>query len=239
MTAATARDPDRPLVLVTSFEPFGGSPVNPTVEIARILAESAPAVGARCYLTLPVVTGTAAGSAWNALEAAVARLAPDAVVALGESAKADRVHFERVAINLRDARIADNAGTQLVDAPIDGASTAANAYFASVPVRDMLAACEAAGTPGQLSLSAGAFLCNEILYRLLWRAADAGDSRDPAPSAPTGVLRAGFIHVPQLPEQAAVRGGPSMDARASARGVAAALDELARRLADAGGGSLA
>ena len=228
MTAA------RPRVLVTSFEPFGASPVNPTVEIARILASTTPAVGTRHYLTLPVVTGDAPGSAWHAAASAIRAFEPDAVVSLGESAKADRIHFERVAINLRDARIPDNSGVQLQDAPIDPSAQGANAYFSTTPMRTMADACESAGVPATLSLSAGAFLCNELLYRLLWRAAEAREPR----------LRAGFIHVPQLPEQAEARGGPSMSAEMSARGVLAALDQLATWLASdpdrvLGGGTLA
>jgi len=203
----------RPLILVTSFQPFGGSPVNPTMAIAQELAAMPCSVGSRAYATLPVVTGTGAGSTWAAIEPLLDELQPDAVVALGESAKADRINLERVAVNLRDARIADNSGVQLVDLPvIDGAP---DARFSSLPLRDMLAACESAGVPATLSLSAGAFLCNELMFRLLERA---------RPRA------CGFIHVPQLPEQAAERGGPAMDAATSARGVHAALEALARAL---------
>jgi pyroglutamyl-peptidase len=204
----------RPRILVTSFEPFGGSPVNPTIEIARILATLPCALGSRAFVTLPVVTGTHAGSAWDRLAPIVDDLVPDAVVSLGENAHADRIHFERVAINLRDARIADNAGVQLADAPV--VQGAPDAYFARLPLREMHAACVGAGVPAAFSLSAGAFLCNELMFRLL-------DGGHPAFS--------GFIHVPQLPEQAAVRGGPAMDAAASARGIHAALEVLAARIA--------
>lgn len=207
----------RPLVLVTSFEPFGGSPVNPTIAIARALEAMPHASGGRAYLTLPVVTGTGPGSAWHALVPHLAALRPDAVVSLGESAKADRINLERVAVNLRDARIADNGGTMLQDLPVIDAGP--NAHFATLPVRAMLAACESSGVPAQLSLSAGSFLCNELLFRLLDHAARGGER-----------FAAGFIHVPQLPEQAAERGGPAMSAADSARGVAAAIDELARHL---------
>ncbi len=204
----------RPLVLVTAFAPFGGSPVNPTVAIARALAAMPCRLGARAYTTLPVVTGTAPGSAWSAIEPLLESLRPDAVVALGENAKADRIHFERVAVNLRDARIADNAGVQLQDATVvDGAP---DARFSTLPLREMMAACESAGVPAQFSLSAGAFLCNELMFRLL----DRGAPRV-----------SGFVHVPQLPEQAAVRGGPAMDAAEAARGVHAAIEVLAARLA--------
>ena len=204
----------RPRILITSFEPFGGSPVNPTIEIARILASTPCTLGSRAFVTLPVVTGTDSGSAWDRLAPYLDELAPDAVVSLGENAHTDRIHFERVAINLRDARIADNAGVQLADTPV--VHGAPDAYFARLPLREMHAACASAGVPAAFSLSAGAFLCNELMFRLL----DAGN--------PT---LCGFIHVPQLPEQAAERGGPAMDAATSARGIQAALEVLAARIA--------
>ena len=204
----------RPIILVTAFEPFGASPVNPTMAILRALREMPCAFGSRAYATLPVVTGVDAGSAWAAIAPLLDEIAPDAVVALGESAIADRLCFERIAVNLRDARIADNAGVQLIDATVIDDAPAA--YFATLPLREMLAASETVGVPAQFSLSAGAFLCNELMFRLL-------DRDEPRVS--------GFIHVPQLPEQASHRGGPSMDAVRCTRGVHAAIEILAARLA--------
>lgn len=200
----------RPLILVTAFEPFGGSAVNPTMLIARLLEGMPCARGARAFATLPVVGGTAAGSAWAAIEPLVASHAPDAVVALGESARAESITFERVAVNLRDSRIADNAGVHAVDEPVVAGGV--DALFSTLPVRVLAEACDGAGVPATLSLSAGSFLCNEVMYRLL---------ADPR------VARAGFIHVPQLPEQSAERGGPSMEAAHAAAGIHAALERLA------------
>lgn len=200
----------RPLILVTCFEPFGGSHVNPTMAIVKLLESMPCARGARSYAALPVVGGTGAGSAWSGIAPLLDSLKPDAVVALGESAKADAITFERVAINLRDSRIADNAGVLVVDEPvIEGAP---DAIFTTLPVRALAQACIDAGVPSTLSLSAGSFLCNEIMYRLL------ADAR---------VGCAGFIHVPQLPEQSYARGGPMMEARIAAAGVHAALEALA------------
>jgi pyroglutamyl-peptidase len=213
-----AQPQHRPIILVTSFEPFGGSPVNPTMAIARHLAAMPCRFGSRAYATLPVVTGTGIGSTWAAIQTHLERIRPDAVVALGENAKADRINLERVAVNLRDARIADNSGVQLIDEPV--VAGAPDARFSTLPLRKMLVACDSAGVPATLSLSAGSFLCNELMFRLL----ECGRPRV-----------SGFIHVPQLPEQAAVRGGPAMDAETAARGVHAALGVVAELLAQVGG----
>jgi pyroglutamyl-peptidase len=203
----------RPLVLVTCFEPFGGSHVNPTMAIAKLLESMPCAHGGRAYATLPVVGGVDAGSAWDRVSPMIESLRPDAVVALGESARAETITFERIAVNLRDGRIADNAGVLVVDEPvIEGGP---DAIFATLPVRELAQACVDAGVPSTLSLSAGSFLCNELMYRLL------ADGR---------IGRAGFIHVPQLPEQSYARGGPMMEARIAAAGVHAALESLAASL---------
>jgi pyroglutamyl-peptidase len=202
--------PSRPLILVTSFEPFGGSTVNPTMLISDLLEKTPCICGTRAYLTLPVIGGVEPASAWSILEPALDALRPEAVIALGESGKADSIHFERIAINLRDSRIADNAGAQVIDTPVIDGDVAAR--FTTLPVREMLEACRAAEVAGTLSLSAGSFLCNELMYRLL---------------AHSSLGAAGFIHVPQLPEQARTRGGPSMDLESATRGIHAALDACA------------
>ncbi len=214
---------ERPLILVTSFEPFGGSAVNPTIRIAELLRGMPCTRGRRIHATLPVITGTDEGSAWATLAPLVSSLAPDAVVALGENARADRIHLERIAVNLRDASIPDNAGTALRDlAVVEGAP---DGRFATLPLRAMHAAVESAGVPVAFSNSAGTYLCNETMFRLLDAAATGAGFAG-------GTFRAGFIHVPQLPEQALARGGPSMDASTTARGVHAALEALAAAIVE-------
>ncbi len=214
--------PTCPLILVTSFEPFGGSAVNPTMLISDQLQKTPCICGTRAFLTLPVVGGVEPASAWATLEPVLHALRPDAVIALGESAKCDSIQFERVAINLRDSRIADNAGAQVIDtAVIEGDVTA---RFTSLPVRPMLEACRGVDVAGQLSLSAGTFLCNELMYRLLAHESMGASERT---SAANTRSISGFIHVPQLPEQARARGGPSMDLESATRGIHAALDACA------------
>jgi pyroglutamyl-peptidase len=196
-------------ILLTAFEPFGGSDRNPTTEIARLIGGSTPWI---TTAILPVVTGTGPGSAWAALQAVLGD--PwDAVVHLGESAKASMITIERVAVNLRDSSVADNAGSVLRDEPVVDGGPAA--HFATLPVRDLVEASMGVGVPCALSLSAGTFLCNETMYRSLHAMHGAGRS-----------TLVGFVHVPQLPEQAAVRGGPSMEVDAMVRAVGAMLSRL-------------
>ena len=95
---------------------------------------------------------------------------------------------ERVAINLMDARIPDNAGFQPVDQPVVPGGPAA--YFATLPVRRMAEAIEKAGLPAQISNTAGTYVCNCLLYTLLHTAAVE------YPGMPGG-----FIHVPYALEQ--------------------------------------
>jgi pyroglutamyl-peptidase len=196
-------------ILLTAFEPFGGSDRNPTIEIARLTRDSMPWISTA---VLPVVTGVDAGSAWAALQP-ILDDSWDAVVHLGESAKATTIMVERVAVNLRDSSVADNAGSMLRDElVIDGGPAA---YFSTLPTRELVQASVAVDVPSALSLSAGSFLCNETMYRTLHAMHRAGRS-----------TLAGFLHVPQLPEQAAVRGGHSMDSLVMARAVGAMLSRL-------------
>lgn len=186
-------------ILVTGFEPFGGSLVNPSEMLAHAIAQEEWPGAIMSSAILPVIGGEGLESCRVALRRAIESNQPHVVVCLGESAKSTHVAFERIAINLRDDRIADNAGVQCQDQPVVAGGPAA--YFSSLPVRAMRDGCEGEGVPALLSTSAGTFLCNEIMYTLL-HGIDRGEF--------ASVARGGFIHVPQLPEQAVARGGPSM-----------------------------
>jgi pyroglutamyl-peptidase len=219
-------------VLLSGFEPFGGSPVNPSEEVVRrIAARAADAAAWTCPLdlataVLPVVGGTARGSAWEHLLGAL--LAPtrpfDAVILLGEAHTRGALSVERVAVNLLDYRVPDNAGHRVVDRPVVPGAPAA--HFATLPVRALKTACEAADVPCELSTSAGTFLCNETMFRLLDHAARAG-----APAM------AGFVHLPQLPEQRALRPthAPAMPLEVMERGVLALLRAVAEFTPSGGG----
>lgn len=171
-------------LLITGFDPFGGASVNPSWEaVQRLPGTIGPWELTR--LQLPTVFGKAS----EVLLARADTLQPDAILCVGQAGGRCGVTPEVVAINLREASIPDNAGCQPVNEPVIPGGPAAR--FATVPVRDMVSAIRAGGLPASLSFSAGAFVCNDVLYAALHA----------CQGTPT---RAGFIHVPFLPEQAAV-----------------------------------
>ncbi|MBA3597381.1 MAG: pyroglutamyl-peptidase I [Methylibium sp.] len=167
-------------VLVSGFEPFGGAAHNPSQDVARALDGTCLADGSVLHgVVLPVRFADASA----ALAAAIERTRPGLVLALGLAISRSEVAIERVALNLCDAAIPDNAGLQPRDMPVTEGGPAA--LFATLPVRAMLEALQAVGLPGTLSLSAGSYVCNEVFYRLLHA---QGAARIPA----------GFMHLPPI-----------------------------------------
>ena len=189
-------------LLVTGFEPFGGETVNPAWEAVQRLPER---IGAweLTKLQVPTVFGSAAECVLSRAQT----LLPDAIVCVGQAGGRRAVTPELVAINLQYASIADNRGQQPQDVPC--VLGAPNAYFSTLPVRRMAEAIRAAGLPGELSYSAGSFVCNDLLFRLLHRY-DGTQTR------------VCFIHVPYRPEQAK-NGVPSMQLDDIIRALEAAI----------------
>jgi pyroglutamyl-peptidase len=177
-------------LLVTGFDPFGGESVNPAREAVMRLPDT---VGdwKLTKLEIPTVFGLAAETVLQAAE----ELRPHAILCVGQAGGRSAVTPEVVAINLREASIPDNAGNRPVNTPV--IQDAPAAYFATLPVRDMVAAVKDKGIPCALSYSAGAFVCNDLLYTLLHRYRDTD-------------VQVGFVHIPYLPEQAK-EGVPSME----------------------------
>lgn len=198
-------------ILVTGFEPFDGNAVNPSQQIAEALAMLAVPGHEIATAVLPVDRYAAP----RAVVAAIDAQRPAVALLLGQATGRAALAIERVAVNLLDFRIPDNAGNLASEEAVapDGPA----AYFATVPVRAMYDAVRAAGVPVELSLSAGAYLCNQVLYVALHHVAQRGLP-----------VRVGFIHVPTLPEQAAERSArtPSMSLETMIRGVSAALSVL-------------
>jgi pyroglutamyl-peptidase len=178
-------------VLLTGFEPFNGAAINPSWEAVRALdGWSGPdfTVVAR---QLPCVFGRAILVLLEAIDA----LEPDIVIAVGQAGGRPELSVERVAINVDDASILDNAGQQPVDAPIAAGGPAA--YFSTLPIKAIVRALRVRGLKSGVSQTAGTFVCNHVFYGLMHHMAGRSTS--------DRAIRAGFIHVPFLPEQVADR----------------------------------
>jgi pyroglutamyl-peptidase len=195
-----------PTILLTGFEPFGGATVNPSWQVAQAL-DGARIAGATVQaLQLPCVFGAAR----EALDAALLQQGPTLVLALGQAGGRDGFTVERVAINVDDGRIADNAGQQPIDEPVVPGGPAA--YFATLPIKAMVAALQRAGWPAAVSQTAGTYVCNHVFYGLMHSLRRRRS------------VRAGFMHLPWLPEQAVARAGqPSLPLAVQIAGVRLAL----------------
>ena len=180
-------------VLVTGFEPFGGETVNPAQQIVERLPQQV--AGAQVVRRIvPCVFGRSI----EAVRQAVEQERPDVVICIGQSGGRDAICPERVAINISDARIPDNAGNQPIDEPIfaDGQ----NAYFSTLPIKAIAATVRQAGIPCQVSNTAGTYVCNHLMYGLLYHIQRSFPG-----------VRGGFIHVPFLPQQVEQKPGtPSL-----------------------------
>lgn len=168
-------------LLITGFDPFGGEKVNPSWEAVKLLPEQIGEYELH-RMEIPTVFGAAAAAV---LEKA-ALICPEVILCIGQAGGRDSVTPERIAINLRDARIFDNGGNCPTDEPVVPGGP--DGIFSTVPVTAMAQAIQAAGLPGKVSNTAGTFVCNDTLYTLLHRCAGTG-------------VRVGFIHVPYLPSQ--------------------------------------
>ena len=189
-----AADPLR--ILLTGFEPFERDAVNPSWEVANAL-DGRWCDGATLHaVQLPCVFGLAA----KRLDEALIKWQPQLVLAMGLAGGRSDISLERVAINVDDARIADNADQQPIDTRV--VEDAPAAYFSTLPIKAIVRDLRKAGLPGAVSNTAGTFVCNHVFYALMHRLAS-----EPA----WAQTRGGFIHLPYLPEQAArFPGAPSM-----------------------------
>lgn len=189
-------------LLITGFDPFGGERVNPSWEAVKQMPDT---IGEYrlIKLQLPTVFGRAAELLLQTAE----EVHPDAVLSVGQAGGRKGITPEVIGINLREARIPDNEGHQPVNVPVVPGGPAA--YFSTLPVREMVAAMHKEQIPCSLSYSAGAFVCNDVLYSALHHFAGSP-------------VRAGFVHVPFLPEQAK-NGAPSLPLESIVRGLTLAV----------------
>lgn len=196
-------------LLLTAFEPFEGEPINPSWEAVKLVPDQ---VGQTEIVKLEVPAVFQKSIA--VVAAAINREKPDAVLCIGQAGGRFDITPERVAINIDDARIPDNAGSQPIDVPIcpDGPP----AYFSTLPVKAMVQAIRAAGIPASLSNSAGTFVCNHLMYGVLHKLA-----------ADCPCVRGGFMHVPYATQQVVDKPGkPSLSIPDIARGIEAAIEAI-------------
>ena len=200
-------------ILLTGFEPFAGEKRNPSQEIARALHGRTIAGRKVVGAVLPCVFGASSA----ALKRLLREHRPELVVCVGQAGGRAEITPERVAINLDDARIPDNAGGQPIDRPVVRGGPAA--YWSTLPIKAIVAALRAKRMPAAVSQTAGTFVCNHVFYALMH--ALRSQRR----------VRGGFVHVPFLPEQAGP-GQSSLTLATMTAGVALAVEVSLRRRGD-------
>lgn len=197
-------------ILVTGFDPFGGESVNPAYEAVKLLPNYIKNVEI-VKIEIPTVFGRAA----EKVEEAIEDHKPYAVLCVGQAGGRASITIERIGINLREASIPDNDGNQPMDEKIkeDGQ----NAYFATIPVKAMVENVRKNGIPAHLSYTAGSYVCNDVMYSLLYIL----DNKYPH-------IKGGFIHVPYATEQVANKPNniASMPVHTIAKGLEYALEAI-------------
>ena len=170
-------------VLITGFDPFGGENINPALEAVKKLPDTIS--GAEIIkLEIPTVFR----KSLETIEENIIKHNPDIVISIGQAGGRFGITPERVAINVDDARIPDNESKQPIDIPIfeDGE----NAYFTTLPIKSMIEEMKKGNIPCSVSNTAGTFVCNHVMYGILYMAAKKYPN-----------IKGGFIHVPYIPSQ--------------------------------------
>lgn len=199
-------------ILVTGFDPFGSDKINPAIEAVKKLPDTIK--GAKIIkLEIPTVFNKSA----QVVHQAIVKEQPDYVLNVGQAGGRSALTPERVAININDGRIPDNDGYQPLDEPIqpDGDT----AYFTQLPIKAIAKAIRAAGLPAIVSNTAGTYVCNHIFYQVQYMRTKEFPK-----------LKAGFIHIPFLPEQVITRPNqPSMALADIVKGLTAAIGAIVER----------
>lgn len=170
-------------VLITGFDPFGGEKINPAWEAVRALPDNIDGIEV-VKLQIPTVFKKSAKKLFENIDS----VKPDVVICVGQAGGRYEFSVERVGINVDDGRIPDNDGYQPVDSPVfeDGE----NAYFSTLPIKAIVEEVKKAGIPAAVSNTAGTYVCNHIMYSLLYYLNKNNLN-----------IKGGFIHVPFIPEQ--------------------------------------
>ncbi|AMV62168.1 Pyrrolidone-carboxylate peptidase [Pediococcus damnosus] len=196
-------------ILVTGFDPFGDDKINPAIEAVKKLPDKI--AGADIVkVEIPTIFGKCA----EVTHDVIVKEQPDYVLNIGQAGGRYGLTPERVAINFDDGRIKDNAGYQPLNTPIhkDGQ----NAYFTELPVKAMAKAIRKAGLPSSVSTTAGTYVCNHIMYQVQYMIDK--EFHD---------LKAGFMHIPFLPEQVTTRPNtPALSLSDDVRGITAAIEAI-------------
>ena len=192
-------------IIVTGFDPFGGEMINPSIECVKALPEIEGVELIR--LELPTVFKESA----KRLNEVINDVKPDAVLSVGQAGGRPGITMERIAINVDDARIPDNISQQPIDEAIqlDGEA----AYFTTLPIKRIVKAIREAGIPAEVSNSAGTFVCNHIMYQALFAATKADKP-----------FKAGFMHIPFIPEQTTDK--PSLPLEESTKALQIAIETI-------------
>ena len=198
-------------IIVTGFDPFGGEKINPSIECVKALPEIEGVELIR--LELPTVFKESA----KRLNEVINDVKPDAVLSVGQAGGRAGITMERIAINVDDARIPDNISQQPIDEEIQVEGEAA--YFSTLPIKRIVKAIREAGIPAEVSNTAGTFVCNHIMYQALFAATKADKP-----------FKAGFMHIPFIPEQTADK--PSLPLEESTKALQIAIETIRDYLND-------
>ena len=198
-------------IIVTGFDPFGGETINPSIECVKALPEIEGVELIR--LELPTVFKESA----KRLNEVINDVKPDAVLSVGQAGGRPGITMERIAINVDDARIPDNSCQQPIDETIQTEGEAA--YFTTLPIKRIVKAIREAGISAEVSNSAGTFVCNHIMYQSLFAATKADKP-----------FKAGFMHIPFIPEQTTDK--PSLPLEESTRALQIAIETIRDYLND-------
>jgi len=197
-------------ILVTGFDPFGGEAVNPAYEAVKLLPKS---IKGSEIITIEIPTVFGRGA--EMVEKAIVEYKPNAVVCIGQAGGRSCISIERIGVNLKEASIPDNDGNQPADEKIkeDGE----NAYFATIPVKAMVNNVRKNGIPSHLSYTAGTYVCNDVMYSLLYMLDKKYKD-----------IKGGFIHVPYATEQVVNKANniASMPVQTIAKGLEYAIEAI-------------
>ena len=194
-------------VLITGFTPFGGETINPAYEAIKGLEDT---INGAHIIKREI--STVFHKSIDELDSLIEVESPHIVICVGQAGGRFDITPERVAINIDDARIEDNEGNQLIDKKIY--DNGENAYFSTLPIKAMVGKIREAGIPASISNTAGTFVCNHLMYGLLYLIHNKYPN-----------IRGGFIHVPYSTEQVVFKGNvPSMNIEDITKGLNAAIE---------------